>query len=30
MKGWYEDYRSLRNDMIKTNSDSIRFYEEGI
>lgn len=28
MKGWYEDYRDLRRDMIRQNLDEIRFYEE--
>lgn len=28
MKGWYEDYKDLRRDMIRQNSDEIRFYEE--
>lgn len=28
MKSWYEDYRDLRRDMIRQNSDEIHFYEE--
>ena len=28
MKGWYEDYRDLRRDMIRQNLDEIHFYEE--
>ncbi len=28
MKGWYEDYRALRRDVIRQNLDEVRFYEE--
>ena len=28
MKGWYEDYKDLRRDMIRQNLDEIRLYEE--
>lgn len=28
MKGWYEDYRDLRRDMIRQNLDEVHFYEE--
>ena len=28
MKGWYEDYRDLRSDMIRQNLDEVHFYEE--
>lgn len=28
MKGWYEDYRDLRRDVIRQNLDEVHFYEE--
>ena len=28
MKGWYEDYKDLRRDMIRQNLDEVHFYEE--
>ena len=28
MKGWYEDYKDLRRDMIIQDLDEIRLYEE--
>ena len=28
MKGWYEDYKDLRRDMIRQSLDEVHFYEE--
>ena len=28
MKGWYEDYKDLRRDIIRQNLDEVHFYEE--